>query len=81
MHSGGSLMNDHPVAINARHKACFERVAASLEATRESLQRQDAPEFVALEAREALQALGEVVGRVDIEEILDEVFSSFCIGK
>ena len=81
MRSSGAMMMDHPVAINARHKSCFERVAASLEATRASLQRQDAPELVALEAREALQALGDVVGRVDIEEILDEVFSSFCIGK
>ncbi|MDB6117748.1 MAG: tRNA modification GTPase TrmE [Verrucomicrobiaceae bacterium] len=81
MRSSGSMMTDHPVAINARHKSCFERVAASLEATRESLVRQDAPEFIALEAREALQALGDVVGRVDIEEILDEVFSAFCIGK
>lgn len=81
MRSSGSLMSDHPVAINARHKSCFERVAASLDATRDSLVRKDAPEFVALEAREALQALGDVVGRVDIEEILDEVFSAFCIGK
>ena len=81
MRGGGSMMTDHPVAINARHKSCFERVASSLEAARASLVRQDAPEFVALEAREALQALGDVVGRVDIEEILDEVFSSFCIGK
>ena len=43
--------------------------------------RSDAPEFVALEAREALQALGDVIGQVDIEEVLDEVFRSFCIGK
>ena len=81
LHGSASMMMDHPVAINARHKSCFERVAASLEATRESLLRKDAPEFTAIEAREALQALGEVVGRVDIEEILDEVFRSFCIGK
>ena len=81
LHAGGAIMMDHPVAINARHKACFERVAASLEAARASLLRHDAPEFTAFEAREALQALGDVVGRVDVEEILDEVFSSFCIGK
>jgi tRNA modification GTPase len=43
--------------------------------------RNDAPELSAFEAREALQALGEVVGQVDIEEVLDVVFSSFCIGK
>jgi tRNA modification GTPase len=31
--------------------------------------------------REALQALGDVVGHTDIEQILDVIFSSFCIGK
>ena len=77
----GSMAMDHPIAINARHKSCFERCAASLVACRESLLRQDAPEFTALEAREALQALGDVIGQVDIEEVLDVVFSSFCIGK
>jgi tRNA modification GTPase len=77
----GSVAMDHPIAINARHKACFERCSAALETCRESLLRNDAPELSAFEAREALQALGEVVGHVDIEEVLDVVFSSFCIGK
>ena len=77
----GTMLADHPIAINARHKSCFERVATALAATKESLARSDAPEFVALEAREALQALGDVIGQVDIEEVLDEVFRSFCIGK
>jgi tRNA modification GTPase len=77
----GTFSADHPVAINVRHKACFERVRGGLSAARNCLQRNEAPEFTALELREALQALGEVSGRVDIEEVLDAVFSSFCIGK
>ena len=81
MQHSGQMALDHPVAINARHQACFQRVATSLDACRESLLRQDAPEFTALEAREAMQALGDVTGQVDIEEVLDVVFSSFCIGK
>jgi tRNA modification GTPase len=56
-------------------------VRGGLSAARNCLQRNEAPEFTALELREALQALGEVSGRVDIEEVLDAVFSSFCIGK
>jgi tRNA modification GTPase len=40
-----------------------------------------APEFVALDLREGLEAVGEVVGKVDVEEILGEIFSAFCIGK
>lgn len=77
----GPLSADHPVAINARHKSCFERVADRLAAARGSLVAGAAPEFIALEVREGLQALGEVIGQVDVDEILDSLFSSFCIGK
>lgn len=72
---------EHPVAINTRHKACFERVAAHVAVAREALQSGTAPEYIALDLREALQALGEVVGQIDVEQILDVIFSSFCIGK
>ncbi len=78
---GGQWSMEHPVAINARHKACLERVRSGLVAALDCLEREEAPEFTALELREALQALGEISGRVDIEELLDVVFSSFCIGK
>ncbi len=77
----GSMSLAHPIAINARHKACFERCARNLQACRDGLMRNDAPEFIAFEAREAALALGEVIGHVDIEEVLDVIFSSFCIGK
>jgi tRNA modification GTPase len=43
---------------------------------------QGAPEeLIAVELRAALVALEHLLGRVDIEEVLDEVFSSFCLGK
>lgn len=77
----GPLAADHPVAINARHKAAFERTAGSLRAARVALERNEAPEFIALEIREAMHALGDVVGQVDVERILDVIFSTFCIGK
>jgi tRNA modification GTPase len=77
----GMALGDHPIAINARHQSCFDRVQTALTAARQSLLRQDAPELTAFELREAMAALGDVTGRVDIEEVLDAVFSSFCIGK
>ena len=77
----GPLMADHPVAINTRHKSCFERLVHHVEAGRAALLASAAPEYVALDLREALQALGEVVGQIDTEQILDVIFSSFCIGK
>jgi len=38
-------------------------------------------EFVAEELRLAARALGRVTGRVDIEEVLGEIFKNFCVGK
>lgn len=69
------------VAINARHQACLQRARKTCEKALITLLDQTAPEFVALELREALEAVGEVVGKVDVEEILGEIFGSFCIGK
>ncbi|MBL9115579.1 MAG: tRNA uridine-5-carboxymethylaminomethyl(34) synthesis GTPase MnmE [Verrucomicrobiaceae bacterium] len=77
----GALNHSHPVAINARHKACFDQVRNGLRAAKEALEMGQETEFIALELREAMTALGDVTGRVDIEEVLDVIFSSFCIGK
>jgi len=38
-------------------------------------------ELVATELREALLFLDQLVGRIDVENLLDEIFASFCIGK
>jgi tRNA modification GTPase len=79
--TAGPLAADHPIAINARHKAAFEHAAERLLAAKTALECGEAPEFTALEIREALQALGDVIGQVDVERILDVIFSTFCIGK
>lgn len=79
--TAGPLASDHPIAINARHKAAFERCTERLRAAKAALEATQAPEFIALEIREALQALGDVIGQVDVEQILDVIFSTFCIGK
>ena len=42
---------------------------------------QDPPEILALELRETLEQLGEMVGAVYTEDLLDRIFSRFCIGK
>jgi tRNA modification GTPase len=39
------------------------------------------PEYIAVDLNEALRAVGEVIGAVDVEQILDSVFGQFCIGK
>jgi tRNA modification GTPase len=72
---------DHPVAINARHQGCLRRAARDLDSARVLLEAGESPEFVAVELRSSLEAVGGIVGRTDVEEILSEIFSTFCIGK
>lgn len=68
-------------AINARHRACLQSAAVAIEAAVAALLAGQEPELVAVEARTAMSCLGEISGRVDDEELLGEIFQSFCIGK
>lgn len=79
---GGDLtLENVSVAINARHQACLNRAIAGCGAAIVGLETQIPVEFVAVELHVALDAIGEVIGRVDTEEILGKIFSTFCIGK
>ena len=63
---------------------CRHHVAACLEHLRRAhalVLEQDPPEILALELREALHQLGELAGAVYTDDLLDRVFSRFCIGK
>jgi tRNA modification GTPase len=73
---------EHAVAINARHQASLMSARVALLAALEWLQDPAAgPELAAIDLRAALDALGEIPGRVDTEDLLGVIFSRFCIGK
>ena len=76
-----STWGGHAVAINVRHQECLKRGKVALIAARESLAAGVGAEFSALDLRDSLDAIGEVAGRVDTEEIFDAIFGAFCIGK
>ena len=74
--SGGGL------AIRERHRMAMERGAMAIESALSLLLRgQQNVEFSAEEIQTAVRALDSLIGRVDIENILDEIFASFCLGK
>ena len=62
-------------------KTTLEKAAAGLARARNGLNSGLPAEFIALEVREALDALGEITGRTTPEELLDRIFANFCIGK
>jgi len=68
-------------ASRPRHRDALERAIAALEAARLTLAAGGAPELAAEEIRMALRGLDFLIGRVDVEGLLDEIFLGFCIGK
>jgi tRNA modification GTPase len=72
---------DDGVAIGVRHQRVLERAREAVIRTRSGLESQQTLELVAFELRVALTALGEVVGKTSVDDLLDSIFSQFCLGK
>jgi tRNA modification GTPase len=66
---------------NARHVDALERSRGALGRAAQSGQAGAPGEIVALELREAMTALGEVTGQSVSEDLLERIFSRFCVGK
>lgn len=72
---------DEVVAINARHADALRRAGDCLRGARAKLLDSGPVELLASDLRGALDACGEICGRVDNERMLDHLFKTFCIGK
>ena len=64
-----------------RHKDALLRAKKGLSLALNSVRKKMSPEFVALDVKVALDSIGEVVGKTVTDDILNKIFSEFCIGK
>lgn len=69
------------VAINSRHQDALNRARAATTRTIDALRSGSTLELVAMDLRIAVNAVGEIVGKTTTEDLLDTIFSQFCIGK
>ena len=69
------------VMVNSRHQDALRRGRAALASTLQGLRADHTLEVVAMELRIAVNAVGEIVGKTTTEDLLDSIFSQFCIGK
>ena len=68
-------------AVEAADAGELTRTEEALLQARTALENELTGEFVAADLRRAADALGEITGAISTEDILDRIFSEFCIGK
>jgi tRNA modification GTPase len=69
------------VMINSRHQDALKRALKALQQSLQALRAGETLELVAMDLRIAVSAVGEIVGQTSTEDLLDSIFSQFCIGK
>ena len=69
------------VMINSRHQEALRRAAGSIGTALDELRAGTPPDLVAVDLRLGTNAVGEIVGKTSTEDLLDSIFSTFCIGK
>jgi len=69
------------VLTNFRHKVCLENVLASLNNAVHTIDDKMSGEFISVDFRNAMKYLGEITGEITNDEILNNIFANFCIGK
>ncbi len=70
-----------PLVASIRHKRALEESSSSIGRAIEAVREAAAREFIAMDVRAALDSLGEITGETTTEDILEKIFSDFCIGK
>lgn len=74
-------LNGDLVISSTRHIAIMSKALSSLKEARKNAINGDFLDMVEIDLREAYNALGEIIGKGNPDELIDELFSKFCLGK
>jgi len=74
-------LTDRLVLTSARHKKKLDNFIAALGRAKKKLNEAESPEIIAFELRQGINEIDEITGRIYNDEILENIFSRFCIGK
>lgn len=79
--SGELSFNDEVYITNIRHKAALRAACESLQQVQESIRLNMPEDFFSIDLMSAYEALGEIIGESVGEDLVNEIFSKFCMGK
>ena len=77
----GKVNLDNTIVTNARHYEALQKASESLDTALNGLNSGITGDFLAMDIRRALAYLGEIIGEIGVEDLLENIFSRFCIGK
>jgi tRNA modification GTPase len=69
------------IVPNLRHKIALERSAQRAASAVEEIQKLTPFELIAIDIQETIDALGDIIGLTTREDVIDQIFNRFCIGK
>ena len=75
------LTSDETLVTNVRHLEALQKTESALIRLLEGINTQVTSDFLAMDIKQALHYLGEITGTVTTDDLLDNIFSKFCIGK
>ena len=78
---GDSELSENIVLTNARHYAALNEVQASLTDIKKGIENKISGDLLSSDIRRCLHYIGEITGEISNEDMLDYIFSKFCIGK
>jgi tRNA modification GTPase len=78
---GDKLSENHTMVTNIRHVEALRKTQEALKSVSEGLINPVTSDFLAMDIKQALYYLGEITGKVTTDDLLDNIFSKFCIGK
>ena len=80
-YKGEISFNNEVYITNVRHKAALQDAYASLEKVKESIENQMPEDFFTIDLMDAYESLGSITGETVGEDLVNEIFSKFCMGK
>ena len=79
--NGEVSFNDEIYITNVRHKAALTDAYESLKKVIESIENQMPEDFFSIDLMDAYESLGSITGETIGEDLVNEIFSKFCMGK
>ena len=80
-YSGNLTFNDQVYITNVRHKEALERALSSLNLVKNSIEQGMPEDFYSIDLTDAYEELGKIIGEAVEDDVVNEIFSRFCMGK